>query len=97
MAVSWVTATSYSRQNVTVDRYSLPTMDVGPLMAIQPHCEMGKERNPRASTTMQAATFPSPMPDSFYDYIPHDQRSDAGAVDGAPRKVSGMEPYTLQS
>jgi len=86
MAVSWVTATSYSRQNVTVDRYSLPTMDVGPLMAIQTNCEMGKERDPRASTTMQAATFPSPMLDSIYDYIPRDQRSDAGAVDGAPSK-----------
>ena len=96
MAVMWVTATSYSHQNVTVDRFSLPTMDVGPLMAMQTDCEVGK-RDAQVSTTMQAATLPSPMLDSFFDYIPRDQRSDAGAVDGVPSKASGVEICTFRS
>jgi len=82
MALSWVTARSYSHHNITVDRFSLPTMDVGPLMLVKSDCEQGKENVPTTlQTTLPDAPSPmpgapSPMIQSLYDYIPRDQRSE---------------------
>jgi hypothetical protein len=91
MALSWVTARSYSHQNVPVDRFSLPTMDVGPLMLMQNDREQGKEQGYPESSTMQTTLpdVPSPLIQSFYDYIPRDQRSenDAAASETGPRQV----------
>jgi hypothetical protein len=85
MALSWVTARSYSHQNVAVDRFSLPRMDVGPLMLVQTDCEQGKEEGYGVSSTMQTTLpdVPPPLIESFYDYIPRDQRSETDAAAAA--------------
>jgi len=77
MAINWVTSYSYPQQTVTVDRFSIPTIDVGPLTITQTDCENGKEQDHRASTTLECMTqsrLPSHVLESMYDYIPRDQR-----------------------
>jgi len=72
LAINWVTATSYANQNVTVDRYSIPTIDVAPLTLVQQR----KEQDFPVSTitqTSQAGSALSPLA-SYYDYLPRDQR-----------------------
>lgn len=77
IVLSWVTAGSYSqRSDIAHDRYSLPTMDVGPLTLVQTEGDLGKETNNRRSTLL--ATLhegPQVIPESFYDYLPHEQLS----------------------
>jgi hypothetical protein len=77
IALSWVTAGSYSPSNATLDRFSLPTLDVSPLTLAQTDRERGKEPHYPGTTTLQTALHevPSPLPESFYDYIPRDQVS----------------------
>jgi hypothetical protein len=71
IALSWVTAGSYSSNNAIVrDRFSLPTMDIGPLTLAQ--SEQGKESDYRGSTLL-ATVNDAHLPESYYDYIPRDQ------------------------
>jgi len=73
---SWVTSRSESPSRMTFDRFSLPTMDVGPLMLAGTDCS--QERKPEhggGSTLQPPHELPSPVPTSFYDYIPRDQLS----------------------
>jgi hypothetical protein len=103
MALSWVTARSYSHHNITVDRFSLPTMDVGPLMLVKSDCEQGKENVPTTlQTTLPDAPSPmpgapSPMIQSLYDYIPRDQRSEnsVAASESTLSQVGSRIIYTL--
>ena len=84
MALSWVTAGSYSQDNVILDRFSLPTMDVGPLTLAQTDLEHGKEPDyPMGGDMGQVAS----LPPSFYDYIPRDQRSQSGNSRSSIKKV----------
>jgi len=74
IALSWVTAGSYSR-SITPDQFSLPTTSVGPLTLVQSDCEQGKEWYHRGTSTIQTTLrdVPSPLPESYYNHIPRDQ------------------------
>ena len=91
IALSWVTAQSYSRNEVVVDRYSLPTMDVGPLAVTSPtDCERGKESEFCGSTTTHGMLQRGPLavPETLYDYIPRDQVS--RVIEGPDKKVERL-------
>jgi len=78
MVLSWVTSGSYSQHSVVLDRFSLPTLDVGPITLAQSEREGVKESYARGSMTLQTATLhdpTSPIPESYYDYIPREQAS----------------------
>ena len=79
IALSWVTRGSYSSSGVTLDRFSLPTLDVGPLTLAQTDCERGKvpdyNETVTPQTTLRDVPSPLPLPESFYDYLPRDQVS----------------------
>lgn len=69
---SWVTSRPDSHSGITFDRFSLPTMDVGPLMLARSDCQ---ERKPEHCGENTQPELPLPLPASFYDYIPRDQLS----------------------
>jgi len=78
IVLSWVTSGSYSQNSVVLDRFSLPTLDVGPITLAQTDTERAKSPFSRGTITLQSATLQdttSPLPESFYDYIPREQTS----------------------
>jgi len=70
---SWVTSRPDSNNGITFDRFSLPTLDVGPLMLVQP--DPSQERKPEQCGENASQPYLRPLPASFYDYIPRDQLS----------------------
>jgi hypothetical protein len=86
IALSWVTAGSLPHNTITLDRFSLPTMDVGPLTQVQT-----EDKEPRSIAQMTLPPDASlPLPESFYDYIPRNQVAsldDSLASKQANRKV----------
>jgi len=80
IALSWVTSTSYSQSPVELDRFSLPTMDVGVLTNAHPDSEQTKDLGSVTHTTLRD------LPESYYDYIPRHSASPFGApVPAAPQ------------
>jgi len=88
LALAWVTSStssSCSHSSITLDRFSLPTMDVGALAFARSDYEQGNEPSCLGTSTMQM-TLPSPLPASFYDYLPRDQVPQADT-----QKTTGKE------
>ena len=95
MVINWVTATSYANQNVTVDRYSIPTIDVAPLTLVPSSCKQEKEQDFSVSTIMQISQAGSP-PESYYDYLPRDQRpQDCTFQKPVIKKVKARSPLSV--
>ena len=67
--LAWMTAQPHTRHTTHVDRFSLPTLDIGPLSTTG----QGPTVAPGETILeIRLGNLPSTVPEEYFDYIPRD-------------------------